>query len=459
MSEPPPDLTELAVEAFIYGYPLVETARCTRPAVTNPRHPLAGAVNSFRHARTLVTIEAARVAEVVCPNHDTLYSVAMLVDVGREPLVLRTPRTGGRYFSLLFMDAWTNNFAYTGLRATDGVAGEYLLVGPGWAGDGPEGMPVIHAPTRTFFIGGRLLVDGDADLPRLRALQNELALTPLSSHLSGATPAAPTLAELDLPTPDPGVPDTLLFWEWLRVLSQAYPPHPDDIAYQQRFAPLGLLAPRSPYVDPDPALAATLQAAETVARAYIEEQSTGAFPLRNNWHAVPELFNYNVHHLGPGTIDDPAWKITDPARARLVRAIASRHAWAGNYAYEAFYPYTHLDADGEPLSGEHRYVLHFDQPPPVDAFWSITMYEVPSLLFAENPLQRYAIGDRTKGLRYNADGSLDIYLQHESPGPDAESNWLPAPAGAFGPMLRMYLPRPEAFDDAAWPLPPIRRIS
>jgi hypothetical protein len=240
------------------------------------------------------------------------------------------------------------------------------------------------------------------------------------------------------------------------VLSQAYPPHPDDIAYQQRFAPLGLLEATSPYVDPAPTLAATLADAERQARTYIEEESTHAFGLRNHWHANADLFNYNVHHLGPGTLDEPNWQIADPARARLVRAIATRHAWAGNHAYEAFYPYTHLDAGGEPLSGQHRYVLHFDTPPPVDGFWSITMYELPSLLFVDNPLGRYAIGDRTKGLRYNADGSLDIHLQHDAP--ESVDNWLPAPAGPFRPMMRMYLPRPEAFDDAAWQLPAIRRV-
>jgi hypothetical protein len=240
---------------------------------------------------------------------------------------------------------------------------------------------------------------------------------------------------------------------------RAYRPHADDLAYQERFEPLGLLADESPYPDADSELRAALQAGEEAGRAHIEEQSKTAFPLRNQWQAVAELFNYNTHFLELGTLDTPEWKIDDPERSRLVRAIAARIGIGGNHAYEAFYPITFLDADGDELSGDNRYVLHFDQPPPVDGFWSLTMYDVPKFLFVDNPLDRYSIGDRTEGLRTNDDGSLDLYLQHDPPEPDQQPNWLPAPGGLFRPILRMYNPRPEAFDEARWHLPAIQKLA
>jgi hypothetical protein len=315
----------------------------------------------------------------------------------------------------------------------------------------------MHSPTRLFSIACRFLVNGDDDIPKVAKLQDALALIPLSTYPQTPDLAARSFGDWPLPLPDGRVPKELTFWERLRTFARAYPPHQSDIAYQQRFEPLGLLASESPYVHAGAELSAALQAGEADGRAYVEEQGKTLFPLRNNWGAVAELFNYNTHFLGIGTIDAPEWKIADPERSRLVRAIAARQGLWGNHAYEAFYPFTFLDTDGEQLSGERRYVLHFDQPPPVEAFWSITMYDVPDFYPIDNAINRYAIGDRTEGLRSNADGSLDLYLQQDSPGPDKESNWLPAPAGPFRPLLRMYNPRPEAFDDARWRLPAIQR--
>jgi hypothetical protein len=377
--------------------------------------------------------------------------------VGPEPLVLRVPQVRDRYYVLQFIDPWTNNFAYVGQRTTGGRAGEFLLMAPGWNGQPPDRMPVIHAPTRLFTIGGRFLVNGQADIPNVATLQDALALLPLSRYPQPPDLAARRAGDWPLPQPVPGVPEELGFWERPRTFSQAWPPHPDDQAYQRRFAPLGLLASDSPYVDADTELAAALQAGEQQGRAHVEEQSQQAFGLRNRWQAIPELFNSNTHFFEFGTIDTPEWKIADPQRRRLVRAIAARVGLAGNHAYEVFYPITYLDADGQPLSGEHRYVLHFDQPPPVDGFWSLTMYDTPGFLFVDNPINRYSIGDRTQGLASNADGSLELYLQQDRPGPERAANWLPAPAGRFRPILRLYNPRPEAFDDRRWRLPAIQR--
>jgi len=168
-------------------------------------------------------------------------------------------------------------------------------------------------------------------------------------------------------------------------------------------------------------------------------------------------FDYNDDYFGIGTIDAPEWRIADRSRAYATRAAAARAGLWGNHGYEANYEIVYVDADGEQLNGTHRYELRLDPMPPVDAFWSLTMYNVPKFLLVPNPIDRYSIGDRTPGLQFAADGSLTIYLQQESPGPDKESNWLPAPEGEYRPVMRMYQPKSEVLS-GGYALPAIRRI-
>jgi hypothetical protein len=169
------------------------------------------------------------------------------------------------------------------------------------------------------------------------------------------------------------------------------------------------------------------------------------------------MFDYNADHFGVGTIDAPEWRIDDRRRAYATRAAAARGGLYGNHGYEANYEIVYVDGDGEPLDGSHRYELHLASTPPVAAFWSLTMYGVPEFLLVANPIDRYSIGDRTPGLRTADDGSVTNYLQHESPGPDKEANWLPTPTGEFRPMMRMYDPQ-AAVLSGAYQLPPITRV-
>ena len=169
------------------------------------------------------------------------------------------------------------------------------------------------------------------------------------------------------------------------------------------------------------------------------------------------LFDYNSDYFGVGTIDAPEWRIDDRTSAYATRAASARAGLFGNHGCEADYEIVYVDADGEQLNGAHRYELRLDAMPPVDAFWSLTMYSVPKFLLVANSIDRYSIGDRTPGLSVAADGSLTIHLQHESPGPDKDSNWLPTPEDDFRPVMRMYQPAPEVLA-GDYALPAITRV-
>ena len=205
-------------------------------------------------------------------------------------------------------------------------------------------------------------------------------------------------------------------------------------------------------------MANALTAGADAARQQIETalKQGGLAPVVNGWTLTYHMFDYNLDHLGPGTIDDPAWKIPDRTASYLARALAARGGLWGNHGYEAAYPMTYTDADGDQLDGHQRYAITFAQDPPVDAFWSITMYDLPDFYLVANPIGRYSIGDRTPGLRRDDDGSLTIVIQHDQPADT--STWLPAPAAPFRPIMRLYQPR-AAILDGTYEIPPIAKAS
>jgi len=293
---------------------------------------------------------------------------------------------------------------------------------------------------------GRVQVNGAADAAAVHALEDQFTLTRLSEG-----PAA------GVPGPDPRVGEELRWWETFRVELAAFPPPAADAPFLAIAETLGLTASESPYVDPDPELAEVLIAGATAGQETIEALVKEAAPPVNGWTPAMHLFDYNIDYFGVGTIDAPEWRIGDRTRAYATRAAVARGGLWGNHGYEANYEIVYVDGDGEQLNGAYRYELRLDSMPPVDAFWSLTMYNVPKFLLVANSIDRYSIGDRTPGLEIAADGSVTIYLQHESPGPDKESNWLPAPAGDFRPIMRMYQPKPQVLD-RDYVLPVIRKV-
>jgi hypothetical protein len=448
-----PDVAEqvkLAAEAFFYGYSMVYNLHEMGAYVAgSPRFPISSPYNTFGHAREL----AGPGMKFVSPNNDTCYSMAVC-DVRSGPLVLHVPDTHDRYYVLQFVDAWTNNFAYVGRRATGTKEGRYLLVPRDYAGNVPAGLTVIHAPSGVFVVVGRLTVNGAADLPAVHALQDQFTITPLSVYKGGAAPA-----------PVPGVPQAdarvgadLLWWEEFRVGLAAFPPPPADAPFLALCEKFGLTAPESPYVNPDPQLTQVLVVGQKAAEEKIEELIKDLVKPINGWQNSLRAFNYNNDYFEIGTIKDPAWMIPDRKTAYVARALVARAGLWGNHGYEANYQMVYLETDNRPLSSDHRYELHLTELPPVGAFWSLTMYDAHEFYLVANPINRYAIGDRTPGLKYGADGSLTIYMQQDSPGPDKESNWLPTPqTGNFRPIMRMYQPK-QPILDGSYLLPAIKRV-
>ena len=435
------DLAALAAEAYVYGFALVadvsQVDRFTRKGIGALSPAL---FNAFSHATAL----AGPGDRFVSINNDTVYSIAQ-VDVGGGPVLLRVPDAAGRYYVLQFVDAWTNNFAYVGRRATGTAAGSFLLVRPGWRGDASAGARVIEFPTEVGTIVGRWACAGPDDLPAVAALQRALTLEPYEG------------AGLPKGVPAPSaVPAELAFFERWRSWAQAFPPSAADLAYQERFRPLGLLDAASPYADCPAGLARALAEGAQAAKQRMETalKSDALTPTVNGWRLTYHSFDYNLDHLGPGTVDRPEWKMADRTASYLPRALAARGGLWGNHGYEAAYPMTYTDADGDQLDGRNRYTLRFTEPPPVDAFWSITMYDLPDFYLVANPIGRYSVGDRTPGLRRAPDGSVTISIQHDRPADTA--NWLPAPAAPFRPILRLYQPRPAVLD-GGYQIPPITK--
>ena len=437
--------SEQITQAYLYGFPLVfnldqVTRYATEGVGANPAAPF----NSFSHARKL----AGPQDTFVTINNDTVYSMAQL-DLSVGPVALHVPDTGGRYYVLQFVDAWTNNFAYVGHRATGTAEGNFLLVPPGWDGAAPEGHTVIRFPTTVASIVGRWSVAGDDDLPAVHALQDATTLTPID-----AAAEATGLVE-----PDPGVVDELMFLEKLRVWSQQFPPADRDKPLQEGLAPLGTTqAGASPYLamseEEVTSLAAGLEQAKvTLHQALV----SGHSPEVNGWKLTFHAFDYNLDFFEVGALEDDRFKIADPKLRIVERAAAAIGGLWGNHPYEAAYIMTYLDDRGEQLNGATTYTLRLNPTPPVNAFWSLTMYSVPDFYLVENPINRYSIGDRTPGVILDDDGALTITISHERPaGEKAAANWLPSPAGDFRPVMRMYEPD-AAILDQSYEFPAITR--
>ena len=442
-------LEDLACRAAIWLFPLHEMYRTRWNATVHERNPVRQRLNRFLHVPNLAT---HRARAVTTPNTDTLYSSAWL-DLSAEPIFLSVPDMGGRYYSFAFMAMSTDNFAYVCRRLDGNRPRPRMIVGPAWTGVAETDVELVRAPSNGVWLLGRILVDGPPDLESVRTLQSRTLLeTPAlrnerrileTQELMPQRTIAPAEPTADWPAPNSADPFDLLE-VGMRVLGES-PIGERDKAMLEELAPLRLRPRRKfdarVFSEPD---REAIKRGIARARAEIRGAGRAAVTIVNGWsYPKNTLGNFGDDHL--------------------YRAVIALTGLAALETAEATYLMCGSDAEGKPLDGRGRYVLRF-QPgrlPPAQAFWSLTMYEVTPegrAFFTDNPLSRYAIGDRSKGLVYGADGSLEIVLQHDRPASGNEANWLPAPAGPMRLVLRAYEPSP-ALLDGSWRAPAVQRVS
>ena len=417
------------VAAYLYGY-APETLR-----LTVQRYP----INQFVGIAQLATASARA---VVAPNHDTLYSVSQL-DLSAGPIVIDTPATGGRYSILQLIDAYTNDFAYIGAGAERDRAESVAIVPPGWSGALPDGVRRVDSPTNLVWLLGRTLIDGQADLAAARQVLSGYALTPLSQWAAGTRGAPLILDAFPGRVATRPLPTGLAFYDALGQNLAANPPPAGDACALQAFAAAGIGAGQTPSRTADAPSARALTAAARAGRRLVDAGATALRRDSQRRHNGWDLLTRDTGRFG-----------SDYAG----RAVTAHVGLAANTPDQALYPNTDTDSRGRLLDGHHDYVVSFPRGglPPVRSFWSLTVYGA-NHLFARNAIDRYALGDRTRGLRYGPGRSLQLLVQHRPPPSRRRSNWLPAPSGRFFLYLRLYEPEPAAID-GRWTPPTVRRV-
>jgi hypothetical protein len=433
---------EIAVEAYIYLYPLV-IMDATRQQMTNMaagERPGFGPMSTFSHMRAFPPVEFK---SVPWPNFDTLYSLAWL-ELTSEPVIVSVPDTGGRYYLLPLQDMWTDVFAVPGKRASGTQAGHFAVVPPGWQGELPAGVRRIDAPTPYVWIIGRTQTNGPGDYQAVNKVQDGYAVTPLSRWGQEPLPVTPTIdPAVDMTTPPVQqvhrMPAAAYFAHAAELL-KLHQPHLTDWSILARLRRIGIEAGKSFAIETlDPQIKQALERGATAGLQAMQAKVPTLARLVNGWQVNTDSIGVYGNYY-------------------LKRATLAMIGLGSNPPEDAIYPLAFADGDGEPLNGDHDCVLHFDKQelPPVNAFWSVTLYDRDGFQVA-NPLNRCALGDRDP-LRYNADGSLDLLIQHQSPGPEREANWLPAPRGPLALLMRLYEPRAEVLD-GRWEPPGVRRVT
>lgn len=431
-----------AVDVYTYGYPLVTMdmtrKQFTNVAVADATHAPMGQILRLR------TYPPADVHTVTAPNADTLYTTAW-IDVSNEPWVLSVPDMGDRYYLLPLLSGWTDVFQVPGKRTTGGKAQKYLISGPGWSGTVPPGVTEYKSPTGMVWLLGRIYCTGTpADYAAVHALQDKYSLVPLSSYGKPYTPTPGTVDNsLDMKTAVRDQVDALSvndYFNYLARLMKTNPPAAADAPMVEKMKAIGL----EPGKDFDPSKLGAfdkevIKTVPKVAQVKIMEYFKKAAEPVNGWTYLTK----NIGVYG-----------TDYIQRALVTAIGL----GANRPQDAIYPTSQKDADSKAYDGaSKKYVMHFNkgEMPPVNGFWSITMYD-KDYFFVPNPLNRYTLSARNK-FNMNPDGSVDLYLQADSPGKAKEANWLPAPKAQFIPMLRLYWPKDTApsIIDGTWKPPAI----
>ncbi|KSV65152.1 DUF1254 domain-containing protein [Sinorhizobium sp. Sb3] len=417
---------DIAEEGFIYGLPLVMNyAVMQEYAVDRNSGQFKAPFNEIYNMHHVAT--PADTA-IITPNSDTPYSILWL-DLRAEPMVISVPTVEkDRYYSVQLIDGNTYNFGYIGTRATGTEPGDYLVVGPDWKGETPPGIKQVFRSTTPFtFAAFRTQLFHPDDMPNVEKIQAGYKAQPLSAFLGQPAPLAAPKIEF-LPATTAGIKDN--FFQYLDAALQFVPETPRDKAVRAKLAKIGI-GPGKAFEFKELSLEhkAEFLVAMKQGNDKVDKWLASGNKDINGWN-IGSFFGDEAFYNGD-------W---------LMRAGAAKGGLYGNDAVEAMYPYTRTDATGEPLdASKHNYTITFapDQLPPVNAFWSVTMYDGKSQLLVKNPINRYLINSpMLPAMKKGADGSLTLYIQKDSPGADKESNWLPAPDDKIYLVMRLYWPKP-----------------
>lgn len=445
-----PDIRQakaIAEEGFIYGLPLVMNyAVMYEYAVDRSSSQFKAPFNQINNMAHVATYKDTA---IVTPNSDTPYSV-LWMDLGAEPMVVSVPAVEkSRYYTVQLIDGNTFNYGYIGSRATGNDAGDYMVVGPNWQGTTPPGIKKVFASSTRFSLAAvRTQLFNPADMPNVEKVQAGYKAQPLSAYLK--QPAPPAAPAIDFPKADAELVKKN-FFEYLDFALQFAPAGPEERVIREKLARIGV-GPGKTFNFKDLTLKHKLEIGLGMkdGEKKVEKYIADGFKNINGWK-VGSLFGDRLFYSGD-------W---------LKRAAAAKSGIYGNDAAEAVYPNTKTLANSEVLDGsKHNYTVTFPagRQPPVNAFWSITMYDGKSQLLIENPINRYLINSpMLPGMKTNADGSLTLYIQNKSPGADKESNWLPAPNGPIYLVMRLYWPKTEAPSilppgNGTWQPPAIKRV-
>jgi hypothetical protein len=436
----PAEARAIAKEAYIYGFPMVDNYRIQYAYFVDRKNPEFKAPwNQIRNIPRVFTPEDKAIQT---PNSDTPYSFVGM-DLRAEPMVLTVPAIEKkRYYSIQLIDLYTHNFAYIGSRATGNEAASFLIAGPGWKGETPKGVKkVIRSETQLVLAGYRTQLFNPADLDNVKKIQSGYKAQPLSAFLGAAAPQTPPAVNFIKPLTPAEQKSSPEFFKILNFTLQFAPTHPSEKDLMARFARIGVGAGKT--FDPSK-LSPEMKAA-------LEQGMADA------WAELAKLQKrVDAGEVTSGDFFGTRGYLKNNYLYRMIAAVLGIY---GNSKAEAMYPIYAIDADGQKLDGGKRYTVRFapGQLPPVNAFWSLTMYELPSSLLVANPINRYLLNSpMLPQFEKDADGGLTLHIQNESPGKGRESNWLPAPKGPFVMAMRLYWPKEEA-TQGKWVAPPARK--
>ena len=439
---------ETAIDAYIYAYPMV-TMEITRRVMTNVAKPEGSKAPMGQFAR-LRNYPAVDDHSVTAPNADTLYTLTWL-DVTKEPWVLSIPDMKDRYFLFPMLDMWTNVFQDPGKRTTGTKAQKYAITGPGWSGTLPAGVTEYKSPTGIVWVLGRIYCTGTpADYQAVHALQDKVTAVPLSAYDKPyVAPPATADSTLDMKEPRGQVNalDGVAYFKLFAELLKTNPPAAEDAPMLEKLAKIGIVPGQD--FDASKLDAAVVKGledspkpAQDKIQAWLKEAIVaGDSKVQNGWMFFKKVGVYGTSYRQ--------------------RAMITWYGLGANRPEDAVYPISEGPDLLKKYSGANRYMVHFNkgEMPPTNGFWSLTMYD-ENYFFVPNAMNRYTISARDK-LKANDDGSVDIYVQHDSPGKDKESNWLPAPSGTFEVMMRIYWPKesPPSLLDGSWKLPEVKQVN